>query len=93
MSTVLNELTEAIKPEMFSNDLFEYVPVTTLQRLGYILDTVLENDLLADALYRTVEQKKKNLFRTPLKTSSSVAGCPVNERWKIIVNMKIEIDD
>ena len=29
-STVLNELAEAIKPEMFSNDLFEYVPVATL---------------------------------------------------------------
>jgi len=93
VSTVLNELAEAIKPEMFNNDLFEFVPLTTLQRLGYILETVLENDLLASALYKTIEQKKMNFFRTPLKTSSSLAGFPINERWKIIMNTEIEIDD
>ncbi len=93
VSTVLNELVESINPEMFSNDLFEYVPVTTLQRLGYILETVLENDLLANAVYKTFEQKEINFFRTPLKPSSSVAGYPINERWKVIVNTEIEIDD
>ena len=57
VSTVLNELAEAIKPEMFSNDLFEYVPVATLQRLGYILEKVLEYDSLANTLYEIFEQK------------------------------------
>lgn len=93
VSTVLNELAEAIKPEMFSNDLFEYVPVATLQRLGYILENVLEYDSLANALYITFEQKNINLFRTPIKNSSPVAGFPLNERWKVIVNTEIEIDD
>lgn len=93
VSTVLNELAEAIKPEMFNNYLLEFVPLTTLQRLGYILETVLENDLLANALHKTIEQKELNFFRTPLKTSSSATGFPINERWRIIMNTEIDIDD
>lgn len=93
VSTVLNELTESIKPEMFSDDLFDYVPVTTLQRLGYILETVLENELLSNALYKALEKKEINFFRTPLKTAVSVAGFHINDRWKVIVNTEVEIDD
>jgi Predicted transcriptional regulator len=93
VSTVLNELAEVIKPEMFSSDLFEYVPVATLQRLGYILEKVLGYDSLANALYVIFEQKNLNLFRTPLKASSPEVGFPLDERWKIIVNTVIEIDD
>jgi len=93
VSTVLNELTESIKPEMFSDDLFDYVPVTTLQRLGYILETVLENKLLSNALYKVLEKKEINFFRTPLKTAVSVAGFHINDRWKVIVNTEVEIDD
>ncbi len=93
VSTVLNELAEAIKPEMFSNDLFEYVPVATLQRLGYILEKVLEYDSLANTLYEIFEQKSINLFRTPLKASSPEVGFPLDDRWKVIVNTEIEIDE
>ena len=87
------ELAEAIKPEMFSNDLFEYVPVATLQRLGYILEKVLEYDYLADTLYEIFEQRSITLFRTPLKASSPEVGFPLDERWKIIENTEIEIDE
>lgn len=93
VSTVLNELAEAIKPEMFNDNLFEYVPIATLQRLGYILEKVLEYDSLANALYEIFEQRNITLFRTPLKASSLEVGFPLDERWKIIVNAEIEIDE
>jgi len=93
VSTVLNELAETIHPEMFRNELFERVQVTTLQRLGYILEIALENNLLADTLYKALQQQEITFFRTPLKTSAPINGCSTNERWKVIENTKIEIDD
>ncbi|MEI8273915.1 MAG: type IV toxin-antitoxin system AbiEi family antitoxin [Paludibacter sp.] len=93
VSTVLNELAESIKPEMFNNELFEYVPVTELQRLGYILEEILDNELLSTALYKALQKKKVTFFRTALKASASLNGFSTNERWKVIVNTKIEIDD
>lgn len=92
-STVLNELAESIKPEMFTDQLFEYIPITTLQRLGYIFEIVLDNKLLSDSLFQELEKRKITLFRTPLKTSVSVTGHSVNHRWKVIVNTEIELDD
>jgi predicted transcriptional regulator of viral defense system len=92
VSTVLNELVESIKPEMFSNELLEHVPVTALQRLGYILEIVLGNELLSNTLYKALEQRDTIFFRTPLKTASPIAGFPINERWKVILNTEIEID-
>jgi len=93
VSTVLNELAESIKPEMFSNELFEHVPATALQRLGYILEEILENELLSNALYKALQKKKVTFFRTPLKASAAINGFSSNERWKVIVNTEIEIDD
>ena len=93
VSTVLNELAESIKPEMFSKELFENVSVTALQRLGYILEEILENELLSNALYKALQKKKVTFFRTPLKASASINGFSSNERWKVIVNTEIEIDD
>ena len=93
VSTVLNELVESIKPEMFNNELLAHVPVTALQRLGYIIEKVLENELLSNTLYKALEQRDTIFFRTPLKTTSPIAGFPINERWKVIMNTEIEIDD
>lgn len=93
VSTVLNELAESIQPEMFCVELFKHVQVTTLQRLGYILENTLENNLLADTLYKALQQQGITFFRTPLKTSIPIKGCTTNERWKVIENTEIEIDD
>lgn len=93
VATVLNELAESIKPEMFSNELIDYVPATALQRLGYIFEEVLENELLSNALYTILQQKDVTFFRTPLKASSPIKGFSSNERWKVIVNTEIEIDE
>jgi len=78
---------------MFNDQLFEYIPITTFQRLGYILEIVLENNILSDRLFKEMEKRKITLFRTPLKTSVSVTGRSVNHRWKVIVNTEIELDD
>lgn len=93
VATVLNELAEVIKPEDFNVLFIEYVPVSALQRLGYILDIIIENKPLADALYEILIQNKAKMFRVPLKASAPIKGFSSDERWKVIVNTEIEIDE
>jgi len=92
VATVLAELDVSIQPNAFDKNLLHHVPVTALQRLGYILDNVLGNQSLANALYQTLEKNKFPLFRIPLKTSAPSKGFAADEKWKVIVNTTIEID-
>jgi predicted transcriptional regulator of viral defense system len=93
VATVLNELAEVIKPEDFNEFIIANVPITALQRLGYILDKVIENNVLADALFQTLERVSAKLFRIPLKASAPFKGFLSDERWKVIINTEIEIDE
>lgn len=69
VSAVLNELAESIHQGMFCDELFEHVQVTSLQRLGYILEYALEYKLLEDTLYKVMQQQGVIIFRTFLKAS------------------------
>lgn len=93
VATVLNELAEVIKPDDFNDFLIANTPVTALQRLGYILDKVIENKLLADTLFQNLERVGAKLFRIPLKASAPIKGFSSDERWKVIINTEIEIDE
>lgn len=91
-ATVLNELSEVIKPEEIKEDFFKEIPVSTIQRLGYLLDNVLQQRTIADYLFEQSHKYGLNFFRVPLKTSAGVKGFLSDNRWKVIVNAKIEID-
>ncbi|MDZ4709053.1 MAG: type IV toxin-antitoxin system AbiEi family antitoxin [Saprospiraceae bacterium] len=93
VATVMAELAESIKPDAFDRNLLHHVPVAVLQRLGYLLDKVFDNRSLADALLKALEQNKAHLFRIPLTTSANAKGFPADERWKVIVNTTIDIDE
>ena len=91
VATVLAELTDSIQPNAFDANLLRHVPVTTLQRLGYLLDKVFDNQPLANTLYMALQNNKASLFRTPLKASASAKGFASDDRWKVIVNYKINL--
>ena len=93
MATVLNELAEAIKPEAFDQYLLQHTPITALQRLGYLLDKVFGNQALANALYTALQNDKAPFFRTPLKASAVTKGFTADEKWKVIINTTIELDE
>lgn len=93
VASVLNELAEVIKPTDFDKLFIENTPVTALQRLGYILDKVIENKILADSLYEMLIQNKAKMFRVPLKASAPTKGFSSDERWKVIVNTEIDIEE
>lgn len=93
VATVLAELAESMKPVGFNSALLQHVPVTALQRLGYLLDKVIGNQPLADALYEALEKNNATLFRIPLKAAARDKGFPSDEKWKVIINTTIELEE
>lgn len=89
---VLEELCERIAPDTFDTDLVRLVPVTVLQRLGFLLEKVLGRLPLADALYEALKRTEVSLFRIPLKASASSKGHAADERWKVIRNTPVELE-
>lgn len=93
VATVLAELVESIQPDNFDMYLLQHVPATALQRLGYLLEKVLNNQTLADVLYKALLQNNIPLFRIPLKASASGKGFVSDEKWKVIINTTLEIEE
>jgi predicted transcriptional regulator of viral defense system len=95
-ATVLNELAEAMDFSYVEQDFFNCFNAAVVQRLGYILDEVLEQKELADTLYRKAIFSGVKFRRYPLQLISkgtTLSGYPVCNRWKIIINEQIEIDE
>jgi len=89
-STVLYELSESMLHDRLSEILNDNIPFSVLQRLGYILEIVLQKNELAGIVRKYLSGKK--IFRIPLKPGNKKAGYNVNEDWKVIKNFKIETD-
>lgn len=92
-ATVLNELAEVIKPTDFTSVLLHHVHVTVLQRLGYLLENACFNTALANALFKAMKREELSLFRIPLKAAKETKGFSSDNRWKVIVNAEIDIDE
>jgi len=93
VGTVLNDLTEAMNQDRI-NDLFiRETAVAVLQRLGYLLENILGKNSLADHLYESCMMKQLVFFRIPLRIAYKTIGFPADERWKVIINTNIEIDE
>lgn len=91
-TTVLNELAESIKPEQITERLLQKAPIAAIQRLGFLLEVILKEDI-GKHFYEVSQKAGLNFFRIPLKTSATKKGFPSDERWKVIVNTEIEIDE
>ena len=92
-STVLYELAESCRFKKLKADFFEYVPTPIIQRLGYLLDEELDFKKQAEELHAMAKKFSCVFRKTPLKNRKSIFGCPINEKWNIIVNEQIEIDE
>ena len=63
------------------------------QRLGYILEHVLERADLAETLYSKMEVAGLKFRKIPFKINKPTEGCEVDKKWKVIINQEIEIDE
>lgn len=92
-ATVLAELVEKLDFGSLGADFVKEVPVTSLQRLGYILDEELEEGEAAESVYGLLKCSSHVIQYVPLKAGKSSEGCERNAKWRVIVNETIEIDE
>lgn len=91
-STVIYELVETIKPNTVSDVLINYATVSSLQRLGFVLEEVLNKKDIAERIFSLCKKAGIKFYLIPLKASGKKEKEILNEKWKLIINTKIEID-
>ncbi|MGM9777467.1 MAG: type IV toxin-antitoxin system AbiEi family antitoxin [Prevotella sp.] len=90
---LLVELCEQTKWDESKLPLLSYFSVATIQRLGFILD-LIEVHEQADSLYSLMKQTGKTVRKVPLKrTTPMTDDMPMDERWKVVENYELEIDE
>lgn len=92
-ATVLAELVELTDFRGKIEELLDFTTIATLQRLGYILEEVLEESEQADIIYSELNALVKRLTFKPLSSRIKNEKCEKNYKWKIEINTEIEIDD
>lgn len=89
--TVLNELVDSIDFDKLDEDFFSLAPVPVYQRFGFILESVLEREDLADIFK---DKMPSFMIRNvPFKIGKATIDCEIDKKWKVIINQKIEIDE
>lgn len=91
-STVISELVENVSPSQFSNKLLARAKYSTLQRLGYLLEEVIDKKNIADGIYKFLRDSEIHLSKIPLDSSCKKEGFEVNKKWNLIINTTIELD-
>jgi hypothetical protein len=91
-STVINELLETIKRKDVNEVLISYASVSTLQRLGFILDEILNKKEIADRIFSLCKKAGIKFYLIQLKASGKKNNEVINEKWKVIINAEIETD-
>lgn len=91
-ATVLIELLEDVRPTHFNASILSLARISTLQRLGYILENEINRLDLSTALYKYCQKVGLNFNRIKLDPTSSDKGCAVNKKWNVVLNTTIELD-
>lgn len=92
-SEVLAELMETVNFDGIVPEFYQVSQTPVYQRLGFILEVILDEKRQADLLYDGCRQAGLKFRKTPLKKSKAGAGCVAETRWKIQVNVTIEMDE
>ena len=91
-TTVINDLVETVKRNDISEELINYASVSSLQRLGFILDEVMSKKELAEKIFSLCKKAGIKFYLIPLKASGKKNKEKINEKWKLMINTEIEID-
>ena len=93
VATVLAELSESIDFRKSEGRVLSSTSCATIQRLGYILDTVISQHENADVLYGYWRQHFTRSNYVPLASHVAVNSSNRDKRWKVLVNVEMEIDE
>lgn len=89
-ATVLAELAPEINLTSLSETARRFNQTTTLQRLGYLLEQVIHNTELADALYEVLQQR--SFYPALLSTKAESDNQRAPNIWKVIPNIDVEAE-
>lgn len=91
-ATVIKELAETIKPNDVNEELIKYTTVSSVQRLGFILEQILGKKEIADRIISLCTKAGIKFYMIPLKASGNKDKNSINEKWKLMINTEIETD-
>jgi len=96
IATILEDLKDKWDGrKMISMCHHQQVPTVTLQRLGYILDCVLDLEKEADYIRRPLKKRKpvpSLLVTTSKKSELKRSNFEYNKNWNLYINSKVEPD-
>ncbi len=92
-ATVIAELAERTEFAKYGKELLEVTTFPVLQRLGYILDAVLDEQSAATGISGLIEPYFRDLKYRPLVTDRPYNDAERNLKWKLFINQNIEPDD
>jgi hypothetical protein len=94
VATVLSELSEVLDFRKVDTDFFEGVPAAAIQRLGFLLEFILDEPKVSDGLYEKALTSGLIFRYVPLAAMSANDGeaHKRNTKWKIIENYLPESD-
>jgi hypothetical protein len=87
--TILQELVQSMKYSLLLKTARGFSETPAIQRLGYILDRVLREDKLAEALLKVT--KEKTTLPVLLSIQKAKLG-ELDEKWNVMINTQIESD-
>ena len=93
VAELLMELSYSLQWDSTKLPLLAYFSIATIQRLGFILEQIGEPEM-ADALFFLTQQTNRAMRKTWLKQSrDNSAEIQPNNRWKILENYILELDE
>lgn len=90
VATVLEELCEGIDPNKMLNLAKRYSPITTVQRLGFLLEEILNMRDLSNPIKEYL--KTVNYFPVLLRPQKEKPEMITGNDWKVVQNIEIETD-
>ena len=92
VASILEELSEHIDIRNQYAPLVTHVKKVVWQRLGYIFEKIIDEKKLADELFEQLRASSGYFKYQPLSTSSDDNPSNRDSRWKININVQIELE-
>ena len=91
-ATVLAELMESVDMQKMA-DAIPYTTTATVQRLGYLLEFVLDEQEMSDKLFALLKAQAPKYHTICMSNSRPPREDAPSNRWHVNMNIDIEIDD
>jgi predicted transcriptional regulator of viral defense system len=88
--TVFADLAEKIDPERLVRVAAEEPEIAAVQRAGLLLDSAGAGDMVRPLSEWLAERKPRTVA---LRADSNVTGAEKNQRWRVLVNERIQADE